>query len=56
MDCIEEKVTALAVETADGGPALIIGAPWRQDGKLFNAVMLLDKGKIVTLRFKNLLP
>ena len=56
LDCIEEKVTALAVETADGGPALIIGAPWRQDGKLFNAVMLLDKGKIVTLRFKNLLP
>ena len=27
LDCIEEKVTALAVETADGGPALIIGAP-----------------------------
>ncbi len=56
MDCIEEKVTALAAKTADGGPALIIGTPWRQDGKLFNAVMLLDKGKIVTIRYKNLLP
>ena len=42
MDCIEQKVTALAAKTADGGPALIIGTPWRQDGKLFNAVMLLD--------------
>lgn len=56
MDCIEEKVTALAAKTADGGPALIIGTPWRQDGKLFNVVMLLDKGKIVTIRYKNLLP
>lgn len=56
MDCIEEKVTALAAKTADGGPALIIGTPWRQDGKLFNAVMLLDQGKIVTIRYKNLLP
>ena len=56
MDCIEEKVTALAAKTADGGPALIIGTPWRQDGKLFNAVMLVDKGKIVTIRYKNLLP
>ena len=56
MDCIEQKVTALAAKTADGGPALIIGTPWRQDGKLFNAVMLLDQGKIVTIRYKNLLP
>ena len=56
MDCIEQKVTALASKTADSGPALIIGTPWRQDGKLFNAVMLLDQGKIVTIRYKNLLP
>ena len=56
MDCIEEKVIALAAKTADGGPALIVGAPWRHDGKLFNAVMLLDKGEIITIRYKNLLP
>jgi len=56
MDCIEEKVTALAAETSDDGPALIIGTPWRQNDKLFNAVMLLDKGEIVTIRYKNLLP
>jgi len=56
MDCIEEKVTALAAETSDDGPALIIGTPWRQNDKLFNVVMLLDKGEIVTIRYKNLLP
>jgi len=56
LDFIEEKVNSLASETADGGPALLIGTPWRQDGKLYNAVMLLDKGEIVAVRFKNLLP
>src|SRR5829696_3983523 len=32
-------VEALATETADGGPALLIGAPWREDGKLYNAAL-----------------
>jgi len=56
LDRVEEKVTALATETGDGGPALIIGAPWREDGKLYNAVLLLDQGEIATIRFKHLLP
>ena len=56
MDRIEEKISILASKTADDGPALIIGAPWRQDGKLFNAVMLLDNGEINTIRYKSLLP
>jgi len=56
LDRVEEKITALANETDDGGPALIIGAPWREDGKLYNAVMLLDQGEIATIRYKHLLP
>ncbi|MBT4937885.1 MAG: NAD+ synthase, partial [Rhodospirillaceae bacterium] len=56
LDRVEEKVNALATETAEGGPALLIGAPWREDGKLYNAVLLLDQGKIATIRFKHLLP
>jgi NAD+ synthase len=38
------------------GPAVILGTPWRQDGKLHNAAALLDGGKIATLRFKHELP
>jgi len=49
-------IEALARETADGGPAALVGLPWRQDGKLYNAVALLDGGKIVALRFKVDLP
>ncbi|WP_068316605.1 NAD+ synthase [Polycladidibacter hongkongensis] len=50
-----QKVEELAVLTKDG-PAMLIGTPWAQDGKLFNAVALLDEGKVADLRFKVDLP
>ena len=46
----------LAQDTADGGPALIVGAPWRLDGKLYNAALLLDEGEIKGVRLKYDLP
>jgi NAD+ synthase len=49
-------VEALARETADGGPAMLIGSPWLEEGKLYNAVALLDGGRIAALRFKANLP
>jgi NAD+ synthase len=49
-------VETLARETADGGPAMLIGSPWVEDGKLYNAVALLDGGRIAALRFKANLP
>jgi NAD+ synthase len=52
----EAAVAALAAETGDGGPALLTGAPWRDDGKLYNASLLLADGEIKALRFKHHLP
>lgn len=49
-------IEALARETADGGPALLVGTPWVEDGKLYNACALLDGGRIAALRFKCNLP
>src|ERR1700760_3059200 len=49
-------VETLARETADGGPAMLIGSPWVEEGKLYNAVALLDGGRIAALRFKANLP
>jgi len=49
-------VEALAVETADGGPAMLIGSPWVEEGKLYNACALLDGGRIAAIRFKANLP
>src|SRR6516225_9420064 len=49
-------VEELARETADGGPAVLIGTPWVEDGKLYNACALLDEGRIAAIRFKVNLP
>src|SRR5438105_1344758 len=49
-------VEALARETADGGPALLIGTPWVEGGKLYNAYLLLDRGVIAAVRLKVNLP
>jgi NAD+ synthase len=54
----------MAADTADGGPGMIVGGPWRQDpaarpplfGKVFNAAYVLDGGKITTHRCKHDLP
>jgi NAD+ synthase len=56
QDRAAAAVEALAAETKDGGPALIVGAPWREDGKLYNAAFLLDRGEIAGKRFKHDLP
>jgi len=49
-------VEELARDTADGGPAILMGAPWVDEGKLYNAVLLLDGGKLAGKRFKVDLP
>jgi len=49
-------VEALARETADGGPAILVGSPWVEDGKLYNAALLLADGEILGRRFKRDLP
>jgi len=49
-------VEDLAKATADGGPALLVGTPWRDGGERYNAVALLDAGAIKTLRYKHRLP
>ena len=49
-------VEVLARETADGGPAILIGTPWVDDGKLYNAAVLAAGGRITALRYKVDLP
>lgn len=49
-------VEDLARDTADGGPAILMGTPWKESGKLYNAVALLDGGKVASVTFKHDLP
>jgi NAD+ synthase len=48
-------VEELARETASG-PAVLVGSPWTENGKLYNAYALLDAGVIEAVRFKVDLP
>ena len=49
-------VEALAAETGDGGPGVIVGTIWAEDGKLYNSIALLDGGRIEAVRHKVDLP
>src|ERR1041384_1478048 len=51
QDSCRAALERLARETADGGPGVLIGLPWREEGELYNAYALLDGG-CVSVRFK----
>ena len=50
-----DRVEALAGELG-AGPAVLTGTVWPEDGKVYNAVVLLDGGKVEAVRFKVDLP
>jgi NAD+ synthase len=49
-------VEALAPETGDGGPGVVVGSIWPDQGKLYNSVALIDGGRIAGVRHKVDLP
>ena len=52
----DQALDALARDTIDGGPGLVVGGPWRDGAQLFNAAFVLDAGRIVARRAKHELP
>lgn len=50
------RIERLAAATADGGPALLVGAPLAEHGRLHNAMFLLDGGRIAGITRKHDLP
>ena len=56
MDEVASGLRTLAAATADGGPAIIVGAPHAEEGVITNAVFVLDEGEIKTRRDKVNLP
>src|SRR5688572_18132775 len=56
LDACQAGVEALVADTADGGPGMVIGAPWREGSKVTNAVVLADAGRIIGVRAKVELP
>lgn len=50
-----DAVETLAKDTADGGPGMIVGAPWKDADALYNAAFLLSDGGLIP-RYKVRLP
>ena len=51
-----EQVEELAELTEGDAPAMLIGSPWVDGDKLYNAVCLLDNGEVQAVRYKADLP
>jgi len=54
LDMVEAHIQELAVRTGKTG--LLLGTPWRQSGKLYNAALLLSEGEIKATTLKQHLP
>ncbi|MGH9143723.1 MAG: NAD+ synthase, partial [Vicinamibacterales bacterium] len=48
-------VEELAIDTTSGA-AVLVTTPWAESGAIYNAAVLLEKGKITAVRFKHELP
>jgi len=55
LDACRAAVDELAADTASG-PAILVGAPWREAGQVHNAALLLADGAVADVRFKRHLP
>jgi NAD+ synthase len=56
LSAVKSGIRDLAAATADGGPALLVGAPWRVVEKRYNALLLLEEGAVGAVRLKHHLP
>lgn len=55
IDHVMAEAENLAKQFKDG-PVVLLGAPWRVDGKIYNAALFLDGGKIAHVHLKCHLP
>jgi NAD+ synthase len=54
---VRARIERLALLSGAGGPAILVGAPWKaDDGRLYNAALLLHDGKIAATQYKHDLP
>ena len=56
IDRVMKGVAKLAQQIDGTGAGIVISAPWRDQGKVFNTALLIHDGQIVAKRFKCHLP
>ncbi|HET9149827.1 MAG TPA: NAD+ synthase [Alphaproteobacteria bacterium] len=55
LRAVADGIEKLAMETATG-PAILVGAPIAESGRRYNAVLLLENGRVAAIRTKRDLP
>lgn len=50
------ELERMAEATAEGGPAMLVGTVIEEEGRLYNAMALLDEGHVAAIRRKHELP
>lgn len=57
MDAVHKLVAELAAELAlEAGPDLLLSTPWRGDGHIYSALLLIAGGQVQAVRYKHDLP
>ncbi|MEM9469387.1 MAG: NAD+ synthase [Pseudomonadota bacterium] len=56
IDAIEKQIEQLVEESKKHTPYLIISTPWRNEGSLFNTILVIGNGKIQFESYKHELP
>ncbi len=49
-------IDRLAAHQGADGPGLLVGTPWLAEGRLYNAAVLIDRGRVQAVRYKHELP
>ena len=56
LDAVEAAVAAIVAASADLAPVLLIGAPLRRDGRLYNCALAISRGRLLGVVPKSYLP
>jgi NAD+ synthase (glutamine-hydrolysing) len=56
LDAVEDGIARLCAETAGLSPVLVVGAPLRRNGRLYNSAVVIARGRILGVVPKSFLP
>jgi NAD+ synthase (glutamine-hydrolysing) len=56
LDAVESAIESIVAASADLGPMLLIGAPLRRRGRLYNCAIVVSRGRILGVQPKTFLP
>ena len=56
LDAVEGALGELLLATTDFAPVLLVGAPLRRDGRLYNCALVLSRGRLLGVVPKSYLP